>query len=540
MIFGLSCLLLSEIFTRAFLELPALRRLEFESEGKDVARVRFLLDHIVEGFGVTATEYGAWDDTFNVVQPGTSRIDLDAYANLNLYAQGHSRLKLDGVILTDREGNVLINAVYDPEKDAFTSTGILNPSTLAHGALKRPRIGPNLELVNEGFSDSNVGPVMFAASNVLPSTPPYPAPAGQLIFWRRFKGVSQFMDAGTSASMDFIPFSHARSAPNLKEASLELALNPEIAYLPSDKDGFIKWLLRDVDGSPLFLVRLKAKQRMYEDGLLSQTVLIGFGFSALVLLLSGLAFSRSIIRRLHDAQSVIAEIVESGKFDKRLRTDRSDEIDSLFERFNELLVHIQEQDDRLKTRNQQLEMLSEEDPLTGIPNRRYLDRMLNHGLRQSIRMARPMSFLMVDVDCFKAYNDHYGHQQGDLVLKQVAHTLRAHLHRATDYIARYGGEEFSIILLDTPNSNALGVAESLRAAVENLGLENTVSDCAGVVTVSVGVATAGNNGPTKEAALVLCADKALYRAKETGRNRVCSQPVPPSQEYPEEYKQARV
>jgi diguanylate cyclase (GGDEF)-like protein len=143
------------------------------------------------------------------------------------------------------------------------------------------------------------------------------------------------------------------------------------------------------------------------------------------------------------------------------------------------------------------------------------------------------------VDCFKAYNDHYGHQEGDRVLKQVAHALRSNLHRATDYIARYGGEEFSIILLDTPNENGAGVAESLRAAVESLNIENAVSTCAGVVTVSVGVATAGDNGPVSEATLVLYADKALYLAKETGRNRVCSQNVPAPSGRPGEHKRAR-
>lgn len=522
---GLACLLLSEIITRRFLELPALHELEYQSEGKDVARVQFLLRHVIDDFGVTTTEYGSWDDTYRVVQPGTHPADVAYFANVNLYALGHSRLKLDGIILMDRDGRVLINAAYDPQADSFASTQTLDPASLAHSALIRPRTSREPELINAGLSNSNVGPVMFAASRVLPSLPPYPESAGTLIFWRHFYEIPAMLNGGARTSLEFIPFETARAAGAEKDNTLELALNPETKYLPSHKDGYIRWLLRDVDGSPLFLIRQQAKERLYNDGLLSQTVIVGFGFSALVLLIAGLVFCRSIIGRLQRTQVIIAEIMKSGKFDKRLHSAHEDELDSLFERINQLLGHIEEQDARLRTRNQHLEVLSEEDPLTGIPNRRYLDRTLDQCLRQSARMNRPMSFLMVDVDCFKAFNDRYGHQEGDAVLKQVAHTLRNQLHRATDHIARYGGEEFSVILLDTPNYNAIGVAESLRAAIENLDIRNEVSNCSDVVTVSIGVTTTTDAEPVGVTDVILSADKALYRAKETGRNRVCSQPI---------------
>jgi len=128
--------------------------------------------------------------------------------------------------------------------------------------------------------------------------------------------------------------------------------------------------------------------------------------------------------------------------------------------------------------------------------------------------------MIVDVDHFKAFNDTYGHQQGDECLRQVAGALSSALHRASDFVGRYGGEEFVVLLPATPAEHALLVAEELRQRTAALALEHRSSSVAKVVTVSIGVATTKPGPGESPEAFFVAADEALYRAKSQGRNRV--------------------
>ena len=127
-------------------------------------------------------------------------------------------------------------------------------------------------------------------------------------------------------------------------------------------------------------------------------------------------------------------------------------------------------EDRLAAASRELARQASSDGLTGIANRRRLDETLDLEWRRASRDRRPLSLLMIDVDCFKAYNDRYGHQQGDHVLRAVAAAITRSVRRPGDLVARYGGEEFAVLLADTAASGTAGLAEKVRAAVEGLGI----------------------------------------------------------------------
>jgi diguanylate cyclase (GGDEF)-like protein len=175
---------------------------------------------------------------------------------------------------------------------------------------------------------------------------------------------------------------------------------------------------------------------------------------------------------------------------------------------------------KLQAANQQLLRLSVVDAVTGVANRRAFDQTLDRIWRSASRHQWEVAMVMIDIDCFKGYNDSLGHPAGDDCLRRVAGGLTDALKRPDDFLARYGGEEFAAILPQTDLSGAAVVAERLRRSIEALDIRHPASPLANHVTISQGVASIL---PRLEAArfnLISMADEALYEAKRSGRNRV--------------------
>ena len=179
-----------------------------------------------------------------------------------------------------------------------------------------------------------------------------------------------------------------------------------------------------------------------------------------------------------------------------------------------------EREKRLLDHAESLRARSYVDGLTGIANRRYFDVALDRELRRAQRMKGELSLLLIDIDSFKAYNDHFGHQQGDACLSTVAQALAAKLKRPADVAARYGGEEFAAILPDTSLEQARLHANTIREHVAGLTLPHAPSAHWPMVTLSIGVASFDRDRLHEVPALIEAADKALYAAKRGGRNRV--------------------
>ncbi len=168
------------------------------------------------------------------------------------------------------------------------------------------------------------------------------------------------------------------------------------------------------------------------------------------------------------------------------------------------------------------------DALTGIYNRGHFNEILPKVVAGAKRKGQPLSILMIDIDYFKNYNDRYGHILGDETLRKVVRALGGPLNRPGDLLARYGGEEFVALLEDTEGEGAEHIANLMKDAVAALGIEHAESGCAAVVTVSIGLVTLRDRFPDTPEGAVDLADKALYAAKENGRNRVHRLSVDPS------------
>ncbi|MBA3514517.1 MAG: diguanylate cyclase [Pyrinomonadaceae bacterium] len=166
----------------------------------------------------------------------------------------------------------------------------------------------------------------------------------------------------------------------------------------------------------------------------------------------------------------------------------------------------------------EFQLMSITDPLTGLLNRRYLQERMNEEVNRSKRYDYPMSFLMIDIDDFKSYNDLNGHPAGDQALQITAHCLKVAL-RSADVACRYGGEEFGILLPHTPLNEASVIAERMRQRVAETVFPHGKSQPVGMVTISIGISTIFKNVDTPDR-VIAAADRALYNAKRKGKNRI--------------------
>ena len=177
----------------------------------------------------------------------------------------------------------------------------------------------------------------------------------------------------------------------------------------------------------------------------------------------------------------------------------------------------------LKRQSYLLRSMAFIDGLTGIANRRRFDEALATEWRYCMRSALPLSLIMIDIDFFKSYNDHYGHQAGDECLRLTAAALSGQMGRAHDLVARYGGEEFACILPNTSLDGAYKKAEELRETIHKLALPNVGSKVADIITISLGVAAAMPARGNEPDSLLAAADNLLYAAKQAGRNQIAAE-----------------
>lgn len=207
---------------------------------------------------------------------------------------------------------------------------------------------------------------------------------------------------------------------------------------------------------------------------------------------------------------------------QRLLEKKTMELDQKVEELLALKAQLEETNQQLEQVNLQLEELSRTDALTGLANRRQLKEVLATEWRRALRNGRPLALIMADIDAFKSFNDTYGHLAGDECLRKIAAALRCPLMRSSDLAARFGGEEFIILLPGTDLEGATHIAESIRRNVENLAIPHAGSASGSRITMSFGVTAGKPSARLMDLDLICCADKALYMAKEKGKNRCVS------------------
>jgi len=174
---------------------------------------------------------------------------------------------------------------------------------------------------------------------------------------------------------------------------------------------------------------------------------------------------------------------------------------------------------QLRSLNLKLQNASYTDSLTTLHNRRYFNMMYEQELKRAKREQHHITFMMLDIDYFKQYNDHYGHIKGDKALKLVAEVLQKTLRRPSDFLFRLGGEEFGVLLTQTPPNESAILANKICLEVQNANIEHALSEVGDFLTISVGVVSCIAHSDMDPDDILSCADTMLYKAKESGRNQ---------------------
>ncbi|WP_028865738.1 sensor domain-containing diguanylate cyclase [Psychromonas aquimarina] len=266
-------------------------------------------------------------------------------------------------------------------------------------------------------------------------------------------------------------------------------------------------------------VRLSVKEAYQPVKQLLKSLVIYNVLSAFIIILIIVAALVTMLSPLKKAALLVREMAHGNLPLKKLPVTHKDEVGDLIDGFNSLVGTIAERTNELEAANRKLAALSITDGLTGLGNRRYFDEKLEQEWSRASRTQQPLALGMIDVDWFKKYNDHYGHQMGDECLKSVSNVLSSSIGRTGDLVARYGGEEFAFIAAATDTEGARVIAEKFRETLQRQALPHAGSEF-GFVSASIGVAVMTPAEGEELVSLIKAADKALYLAKEQGRNRV--------------------
>jgi len=230
----------------------------------------------------------------------------------------------------------------------------------------------------------------------------------------------------------------------------------------------------------------------------------------------------------------------TGNLDIRAKITSTDEIGHLAKSFNDMALQLQISLETLEQRvlertaelviarekaeeaNQKLEKLVNVDGLTQVANRRCFDTRLQAEWKRLSQEQQPLSLILFDVDKFKSYNDYYGHLGGDDCLLRIAQIVQKTVDRPADLVARYGGEEFAVLLPNTDLAAAITIAENIQQAIHHQAIPHAQSDIKNIVTISLGISCIIPTCDIKADTLIASADKALYNAKQNGRDRYCT------------------
>lgn len=492
--------LLALVLVARYQVMPILLEDEETFASSELDRVERALGGELNHMRRLVEDWAHWDDTYDFV-----RGERPEYVDSNLYEATLETLELQMMLFLDNDNAAHWVVGYDAEGRFHSCADSLPPCDWAAPALAflDAHIRSGVEPGSHTWLLVLPGLAMAALSPIYQSREEAPA-AGWLAMVRPLSEpwIDQLRDTtGIELALAGVPFAEPgeqleRLSPTRMQASRYIAALP-----PSHAVRIDAWLPRQRYQVTLETFRFAL---YWTSGVLIVTLLLVLWLLERIVLSPLRQLSRFTQRLQHDQ----AETMPNRFIARR------DEIGTLAREFQHLWRQQRQQ-------SEQLLALTQRDPLTGIANRRLFDERFDMLLNRRPEPGQ-VAVMMIDIDHFKRYNDHYGHPAGDACLIELAKCMDQQLSQHGFLLARTGGEEFSVLLPDTPVDAARQHAAALLASIEALALPHAASLTGPSVTVSIGVAARVPGKLANASAIMSAADQALYQAKKGGRNRVCA------------------
>lgn len=455
-----------------------------------------------QGLHAVVRDWAHWDDTYDFVQAPAAHED---YVKGNIVDETFRLFNLVGIGYYDVNLRPVLRRGFNLEADQWVPFEQVLPRDLAQLISAFPDMDPKQSVT--GWVLTNQGPAEFALEYITTSKNNQ-APAGYLLFVRK---ISQDQLNDLQAI--------TRLAISMRPAG-----QPDSAGVPLLVDlGFAEGfqmtrqrLLTDPTNAPVAVLSIEHDPIATPRPIGADQLFLLMGLM-MVPVLTLTVTDRALVKPLRRNASRIESMVNHETLELLPQEMPVYELEQIRGAFNRLVRQVQIQQAHLTE-------LSLTDALTGIPNRRAFDWTADNRWRQAMRLKQSFLFVLLDLDCFKEFNDERGHPEGDQALRTVAQTLMSFCRRSGDFCARLGGEEFAVVVLGLSESEARRWIEELREAIEQLGIAHPRSHVTPVLTVSIGViyiaSPDGDDATTSLAGLMREADLALYEAKSEGRNRI--------------------
>lgn len=507
---------------------PSFLELEQKEAGEHLKRIIHAIDREIAHLNKLCGDWAVWDDSY-AFMANQSKTFIASNLNEETLEADHLNL----LVYCGTDGTIVWRYAVDS----------LNRQPFAFDFLASGRIAPHHPLLAvhpiadgqkgaSGVFNSPFGSLLFATREILQSDGNGPARGYLIMGIFLDASMQQLLREQTRIGFDIV-YPPAEIPSQCDIESIEALKHSSLTEMVLGGGNSLRicGIYRDDAGAPLFGLRFLLPRDITRKGIASMRYASALVVvSGLIILLILSAVLHQVILRPVQRLTEHAIRLEQGE-EHRLLLDleRNDEIGRLAHSLDTMVQTISQRTKDLKEANEQLIWLSMLDGLTGIANRRMFDLNIKKEWRRAMRDQTPLSLILLDVDFFKGYNDTYGHLQGDQCLIRVASSLQQQVHRPSDLAARYGGEEFVLVLPNTSAEGAMLLAERVRSAVQALAIEHRASQVSPFVSISLGVVTTVPPVEREDGAMhefLALADKALYQAKQQGRNRAVFEPVP--------------
>lgn len=499
--------------------MPKLRELEAQSDHKDLRRVLLAIDAKKLQLVTLAYQNAIWDGMYDFIKKPENSVFSPNNPQSQFYSERFFdnnfpldtliNLNIDIVALLDGSNTVLEQLVIDQKQDAFIEKPI-PLDALKPFLIDLTKVSPRAPIFDSGFVQTDDGPLMFAVASVMRSDSNSDA-NGNMIFATYFdEELRNEIEENAQTPIAFSPVT--------AEEKLKPNISTDSVY--RDENDKLIWLLRDNKDNAILKLTLSLPQRNFALDLWGLPLVVSFVTGLLGAIGVLILFQSQLVNPLLAIGEYLRTVRKNNDYTQRLDSKLRNELGELSRDIDALVQHVHIQQQQLQAQTREMQALSFQDGLTGLSNRRRFDQALTDDWARAQRSHTPLALIMLDVDYFKNYNDHYGHQRGDEALKLLAAIIRRVVVRQSDIAARYGGEEFAILLPDTSETNAQKIAERIQNELTSAALPHDYSAVARVVTLSIGIAAIAPTPTQSSRELVHRADSALYAAKGSGRNRV--------------------